>query len=62
MLLEFGDDVCTPCEPIAWVWHEGNDPIGRRPIDVVDDSYLPEIHAIRLFGGYLTVPLTVLAA
>ena len=50
MLLEFGNDFCTACEPIAGIWHEGNDPIGRRPIAVVDvvDVDLPEIHAISL--------------
>jgi hypothetical protein len=50
MLLEFGDDFCTTCEPIAWVWHKGNDPTGRRPIAIVDvvDVHLPEIHAISL--------------
>ena len=64
MLLEFGDDFCAPCEPIAGVWHEGNDPIRRRPIAVVDvvDVHLPEIHAISLLDGYLAVPLTVSTA
>jgi hypothetical protein len=53
---EFGNDFCTPCEPIARVWHKGNDPIGRRPIAVVDvvDVDLPEIHAISLLRGYLS--------
>ena len=62
MVLEFGDDFCTPCEPIARIWHKGNDPIGHCPIgivDVVDD--LPEIHTISLQGGYLPVSLTVSA-
>ena len=67
MRFEFGDDFCTPCEPIAGIWHKGNDPIGHRPIAVVDvvDMDLPEIHAISLLvpvSGYLTVPLTVSAA
>ena len=47
MPLEFGDDFCTACEPIAWIWHKGNDSIGRRPIDVVD-AHLPEIRGISL--------------
>jgi hypothetical protein len=61
---EFGNDFCTPCEPIARVWHKGNDPIGRRPIAVDDvvDVDLPEIHAISLLSRYLAVPLTILAA
>ena len=65
MCLEFGDDFCTPCEPVAWIWHDGNDPIGHRPIAVVDgvDVDLPEILAISwLVSRYLTVPLTVSAA
>ena len=64
MLLEFGDHFCAPCEPIAGVWHEGNDSIGRHPIAVVDvvDVYLPEIHSISLPDGYLAVPLTVSTA
>ena len=63
VLLQFGDDFCTACEPIAGVWHEGNDPIGHRTIAVVDlvDVHLPDIHTISLLGWYLTVPLTVLA-
>ena len=65
MSLKFGNDFCTPCEPIAWIWHKGNDPIGHRPIAVVDvvDVDLPEILAISLLvlSGYLTVPLTVSA-
>ena len=64
MPLEFGNDFCTPCEPIAGIWHKGNDPIGHRPIAVlVVDVDLPEILAISLLvlSGYLTVPLTVSA-
>ena len=60
MLVEFGDNFCTACEPIAGVWHEGNDSIGRRPIVVVD-VHLPEIPAISLLGGHLTALLTVSA-
>ena len=46
MPLESGDDLYTPCEPIARIWHKGNDPIGRRPIAVLDvvDLHPPEIH------------------
>ena len=64
MLLEFGDNFCTACEPIAGVWHEGNDPIGRRTTAAVDvvDVHLPEIHAIGFLGGYSTHSLTVSAA
>ena len=60
MALEFGDGFCTPCEPIAWIWHKGNNRIGRRPIAVVDVD-LPEIHAMSMLGRYLAVPLTLLA-
>ena len=42
MLPQFGDDFCAACEAIAQVWHEGNDPIERRPIAIVD-VHLPEI-------------------
>ena len=45
--LQFGNDFCPPCEPIAWVWREGDaNPIGRCPIAVVDvvDVHLQEIH------------------
>ena len=52
MPLMFGNDFCTPCEPIAWIWHKGNNPIGRRPISIVDvvDVDLPEIHAVSLLS------------
>ncbi|KIJ97508.1 hypothetical protein K443DRAFT_681456 [Laccaria amethystina LaAM-08-1] len=44
MPLEFGNDFCTPCEPIAWIWHKGgNDPIGHHPIAVVD---VVDVHGI----------------
>ena len=36
MPLEFGDYLCAAREPIAWIWHDGNDPIGRRPIAIID--------------------------
>ena len=52
MLPKFGDDFCTAREPIARIWHKGNDTIGRRPISVVVvDLYQPDIHAISLLGG-----------
>ena len=62
MPLEFGNDLCPPCEPIAWVRHEGDDPIGYRPIAVVDvvDVHLPEI-AISWYIYMITVLLTMLA-
>ena len=47
MCLEFGDDFCPPCEPIARIWHKRNDPIGRRPIAVVD---LQEVQRHQLAG------------
>ena len=64
MILEFGDHFCAPCEPIAGVWHEGNDSIGRHPIAVIDvvDVYLREIPLINLLDRYLAVPLTVSTA
>ena len=44
MLLEFGDDFCAACEPVARIWQEGNDPIGRRSIaTIVVDVDLQEI-------------------
>ena len=65
MLLEFGNDFCLPCEPIAWVWREGDDPIGRRPNAVVGavDVHLPKIRMISFVHWYidrLTILLTVL--
>ena len=48
MLLKFGDDFRTACEPIARIWHKGNDPIRHRPIAIIVDLHLPEIHAISL--------------
>ena len=64
MLLESGNDFCAPCEPIAGVWHERNDPIGRHPIAIVDvvDVYLPAIQSVNLLDKYLAVPLTVSTA
>ena len=35
MLLEFSNNFCAACEPVARIWHKGNDPIGRRPIAIV---------------------------
>ena len=53
MPLEFGDGFCTPCEPSARVWHNGNDP--RRPIAgiIVMDVNLNRSIAISLLDGYL---------
>ena len=66
MLLKFGNDFCTACEPIAWIWHKGNDPIGHHPIAiiVVVDVHLPKSHAISLSHQnicMITMLLTVLA-
>ena len=66
MPLEFGNDFCPPCEPIAWVWHEGDDPIKHLPIAIVDvvDVHLPHVHSISLVYWYIdkiTILLTVLA-
>ena len=35
MCLQFGDDFCAACEPTARIWHEGHDPVGRRPIAII---------------------------
>ena len=64
MALQFGNDFCSPCEPIAWVWREGDDPIERRPISVVDvvDLHPPHVHSISLVHSYIdtiTILLTV---
>ena len=47
MALEFGDDFSPPCEPIPRIWHKRNDPIGCRPIAVVD---LQEVQRRQLAG------------
>ena len=63
MLPQFGDDSCVACEPIARIWHEGNDPIGHRPITIID-VHLPEIPAISLVHWniyMITILLTVVA-
>ena len=66
MPLEFGNDFRPACEPIAWVWCEGNDPVGRRPIAVVGvvDVHLREIRTVSLVHWYIdttTILLTMLA-
>ena len=61
MLLKFGEDFCTACEPIARIWHKGNDAIGHRPIVISVDVHLPEIHAISLVHRNIYLILTVLA-
>ena len=50
MPLQFGNDFGPPCETIAWVWSEGDDPIERRPIAVVDvvDVHLPHVQSMSL--------------
>ena len=67
MPLEFGNDFCAACEPIARIWHKGNDPIGCRPVAiiVVVDVHLLEIDTISLVHQntyIITILLTVLAA
>jgi hypothetical protein len=66
MSLECGDDFCPPCEPIAWVWREGDEPIRHCSIAVVDivDVHLPEVHTFSSVHSYVDMtafPLTVLA-
>ena len=64
MPLEFSNDFCATCEPIARIWHKGNGPTGRRPIAIIVDVHLPEIHAISLVHQniyMITILLTVLA-
>ena len=61
--LEFGDIFCLPCEPIAWIWHEGNDAIRCHPTAIID-VHLPEIHDISLVRQnfyIITIALTELA-
>ena len=60
MLPQFGDDFYAACEPIARIWHKGNEPIGRCPIAVID-VHLPEIHAISFLLRNIEIVLTVLA-
>ena len=36
MPLELADDLCAACEPVAWIWHKRNDPIGHRPAAIID--------------------------
>ena len=64
MPLEFSNNFCAACEPTARIWHKGNDPIGRRPIAIIVDVHLPEIHTISLIHwkiDMITILLTVLA-
>ena len=66
MALQFGNDFRPACEPSAWVWHEGDDPVRRRPIAVVNvvDVNLPEIRTISFAHWYTdtsTILLTMLA-
>ena len=50
MALEFTDDICPPYEPIAWIWHKGNDPIRDCSIAITAVVHLDlrEINAIIL--------------
>ena len=50
LALELGDDIGPPCEPIAWIWHKGNDPIRFCSIAITAVVHLDlrEIHAIIL--------------
>ena len=60
MPLEFGDDLHAACEPTARIWHKGNDPIGRRPIGIIDvDLQDVQCHQLDL---RINIPLTVLAS
>ena len=66
MPLQFGNNFCPACEPIARVWREGDDPIEHRPTAVVDvvDVHLPEVRTISSVHQYtntITILLTVLA-
>ena len=66
MALEFGNDFHPACEPIAWVWREGDDSIKHRPIAIVDfvDVYLLHVHSISFVHWYndmITILLTMLA-
>ena len=61
MPLEFGNDFCAACEPIARIWHKGNDPIGRHPIAIIVANVdLPEIqhHQLASFRKHYTHSLS----
>ena len=49
MRLQFGDDFCLPCEPIARIWRKGYDRIKRCPIATVDID-LQEVQRHQLAG------------
>ena len=51
MPLQFGDDFCAACEPIARIWHKGDDPIGRPPIAIIVVDV--DLQEISLLDGYL---------
>ena len=55
MALEFGNDFPLACEPIAWVWREGDDPVRSHPIAVVNvvDVNLLEILTISFAHWYI---------
>ena len=58
MPLEFGDDLCAACEPIARIWHKGNDAVRCRLIAIID-VHLPEIHAISSVDRHIYI-ITIL--
>ena len=64
MPLEFGNVFCLPCEPIAWIWHEGNDTIRCCPIAMIAvvDVHLPNtINLVHQNISITTILLTELA-
>jgi hypothetical protein len=56
MPLAFSNDFCTACEPIAWVGHKRNDPIGCPIAIIVVDVDLQEIqrHQLASFSKHST--------
>ena len=54
MPLELSNDFRAACEPIARIWHKGNDPIGHRPIAiiVVDDLREIQRHQLASFSKW----------
>ena len=66
MSLEFHNNFRPACEPSAWVWCEGDDPVRRSPFAVVGivDVHLWEIRTISFVHWYIdmtTILLTMLA-
>ena len=61
MPLQFSNDFCAACEPIARIGHKGNDPIGRHPIAIIVVNVdLPEIqhHQLASFRKHYTHTLS----